>query len=233
MASSCSRGGELEILGRMPWSSNATFLVSVAARRASRRGRSTSPAAVSARCGTSPAGSSAARWPPTSSRPRSGWRRARDGAPRSTGPTARARSSASSTPTSSSTTSPCSRSPRYERPAPAASPGFDLLANNADRKGGHVLVDDDGAHLGDRPRPVLPRRRQAADRRCGTSPASGCPKRSLAACERLADEMPSTLDALLEPDEREALSARAARLRRRPVFPAPRDDYRAYPWPLV
>ena len=50
------RDGEVEVLGRMPWSSNATFLVMPLARRRSSCSRSTSRSGASARSGTFPRG---------------------------------------------------------------------------------------------------------------------------------------------------------------------------------
>jgi len=49
---------------------------------------------------------------------------------------------------------------------------------------------------------------------------------------RFAASPPTELGALLNPAELEALSARAAAVLRRPVFPVIRSA-RAYPWPLV
>ena len=43
---------------------------------------------------------------------------------------------------------------------------FDLLLNNGDRKGGHLIIDSTG-RSGDRPRPLLPRGGQAPDRHVG------------------------------------------------------------------
>ena len=48
-----------------------------------------------------------------------------------------------------------------DNPALATLAGFDLVVNNADRKGSHVLPTADGRILGRRPRAVLPHRRQA------------------------------------------------------------------------
>ena len=62
----CSSGASSTILGRMPWSSNGTFLVERLPRRRRRPRRSTSPTGASDRCGTSPTGSTSARSRPTS-----------------------------------------------------------------------------------------------------------------------------------------------------------------------
>ena len=45
--------------------------------------------------------------------------------------------------------------------------------------------------------------------------------------------MIETVAALLEPDECQALKRRAVSILRKRRFPSPREDYRAYPWPLV
>jgi len=49
----------------------------------------------------------------------------------------------------------------------------------------------------------------------------------------VVERVPDPVAALLGQDECGALRRRAAALLRKPLFPAPRDDYRAYPWPLV
>jgi uncharacterized repeat protein (TIGR03843 family) len=110
--------------------------------------------------------------------------------------------------------------------------GFDLLANNADRKGGHVLVDwedrlwgiDHGLcfHTEAKLRTVM-----------WEFSGEELPSEILAACERLVDSVPARLEPFLIDDERDALQERARALLREPCYPAPREDYRAYPWPLV
>jgi hypothetical protein len=49
----------------------------------------------------------------------------------------------------------------------------------------------------------------------------------------VVESIPDPVAALLEGDERAALRRRAVGLLRKSLFPSPRDDYRAYPWPLV
>jgi hypothetical protein len=58
------------------------------------------------------------------------------------------------------------------------------------------------------------------------------PADRLDAVARLAAAPPRSLTGLIDPAEIESLSARAAAVLRRPVFPAIRSA-RAYPWPLV
>jgi hypothetical protein len=111
--------------------------------------------------------------------------------------------------------------------------GMDILLNNADRKGGHVLVDTDGAlwaidnaltfHSETKLRTVI-----------WDFAGEDVPPLVLEACDRLvADGVPDRLARLISPEERDALVARARRLRARPRFPRPRGDHRSYPWPLV
>ncbi|MGH9291489.1 MAG: SCO1664 family protein [Acidimicrobiales bacterium] len=110
--------------------------------------------------------------------------------------------------------------------------GLDLLMNNADRKAGHVLVDAAGGiwgidnglcfHAEAKLRTVM------WDFACEPLPES-----VLSACRRLVLALPSSLGRLLNPAECSALQARARRLLERPRFPEPRDDHRSYPWPLV
>jgi uncharacterized repeat protein (TIGR03843 family) len=110
--------------------------------------------------------------------------------------------------------------------------GFDLIANNADRKGGHVLLDpsehlwgiDHGLcfHVEPKLRTVM-----------WDFAGEEIPAELLAACSDLAEGFPPVLEELLEIDEIEALCARAEALLARPRFPAPYGSRRDYPWPLV
>lgn len=110
--------------------------------------------------------------------------------------------------------------------------GFDLLANNADRKGGHLLVDDEAKiwgidhglcfHEAPKLRTVM-----------WDFAGEALPEEVLEACARLARHLPASLAGLLGEAERRALRRRAARLVDRPVFPCPDPNERAYPWPPV
>ncbi len=111
---------------------------------------------------------------------------------------------------------------------------FDVVANNADRKGGHVLIDDDD-HLWGIDNGlcfnVEPKLRTVIWDFAGeTLPESLIPD-----LDRLAgasiDDLGS-LPGLLLPDELDAMRTRAGRLVDRNEFPPPRSDH-AYPWPLV
>ncbi|MGO9407736.1 MAG: SCO1664 family protein [Acidimicrobiales bacterium] len=109
---------------------------------------------------------------------------------------------------------------------------FDLLINNGDRKGGHLIIDwerriwgiDHGLcfHVEGKLRTVM-----------WDFAGEELPAEVLAACELVVDSIPDPVAALLEGDECAALRRRAVRLLRKPLFPSPREDHRAYPWPLV
>ncbi len=111
--------------------------------------------------------------------------------------------------------------------------GFDLLANNADRKGGHLLLDASGAIWGiDNGLSFHP------DRKLRTVmwdfAGDVLPDEILAACDALEASLPDSLASLLEPEESVALVRRAGWIRAEGSFPwPPADDRRAYPWPLV
>ena len=108
---------------------------------------------------------------------------------------------------------------------------FDLLVNNGDRKSGHCLLGQDGKvwaidHglcLHDEPklRTVI-----------WDFAGQPLPPERVADVGRLAIAPPDELVDLLSPDELDALVHRASGLVRRPYFPPPRSQW-AYPWPLV
>ena len=115
---------------------------------------------------------------------------------------------------------------------------FDVLVNNADRKGGHCLHDlATGVILGidhglafhrawklrtviwdfaDEPVPVV-----LTEDVCRVS------------AEVLSGPLADHLDGLLSPPELAALSVRAGDLGREARFPAPEAGYHSVPWPLV
>jgi uncharacterized repeat protein (TIGR03843 family) len=114
---------------------------------------------------------------------------------------------------------------------------FDVLANNADRKGGHCLIASDGRIWGidnglcfhEEPKlrtviwefagePIPDDLQPSLNRLAATDPCDS------AAFGRLAE--------LLDESERAALVQRAKVLQRRHTMPQPRSE-RAYPWPLV
>ncbi|MGO9963330.1 MAG: SCO1664 family protein [Acidimicrobiales bacterium] len=109
---------------------------------------------------------------------------------------------------------------------------FDLLINNGDRKGGHLMIDWEGRiwgidhglcfHVEGKLRTVM-----------WDFAGEELPAEVLAGCELVVDSIPDPVAALLDGDECAALRRRAVRLLRKPLFPSPREDHRAYPWPLV
>jgi uncharacterized repeat protein (TIGR03843 family) len=108
---------------------------------------------------------------------------------------------------------------------------FDLVINNGDRKSGHCLLGEDGRMwaidhglcMHDEPK----LRTVIWD--FGGEPVPGALVDDIS---RLAASPPRELVGLVTADEVDALVARAAALVRRPVFPVARSG-RAYPWPLV
>ncbi len=108
---------------------------------------------------------------------------------------------------------------------------FDLLVNNGDRKSGHCLLGEDGRiwaidHglcLHDEPklRTVI-----------WDFAGEPIPEALAADAAGLAASPPPGLAELVSGDEVDALVARASAMARRPVFPVVRSG-RAYPWPLV
>jgi uncharacterized repeat protein (TIGR03843 family) len=110
---------------------------------------------------------------------------------------------------------------------------FDVVANNADRKSGHVLRTSDGGlwgidhglcfHVQHKLRTVI-----------WDFVDEEVPAHVIADLERLvADGLPPDLEELLSGAESDALLERAARLAASGVFPEPAGDRPPYPWPLV
>ncbi len=115
---------------------------------------------------------------------------------------------------------------------------FDLVVNNADRKGGHILLDaaskiwliDHGIcfHAQPKLRTVV-----------WDFVDEGIPAELLADVEKLAgelarkDELRERLASYLNDEELNALEGRVLVLLRERKFPAIPEDQRAVPWPLV
>lgn len=110
---------------------------------------------------------------------------------------------------------------------------FDLLANNADRKGGHCLLTPDGHiwgidnglcfHAHPKLRTVI-----------WDFAGEAIPAPLLADVARVADDGSlGRVDQWLDPEERLALRRRAAAVMALGTFPDPDRSARAYPWPLV
>ena len=110
---------------------------------------------------------------------------------------------------------------------------FDVVANNADRKSGHVLMAVDGRlwgidhglcfHVHHKLRTVI-----------WDFAGGEIPRWIVADLERLAGGgLPDDLHGLLSGPEAEAVLDRAARLAAEGCFPEPAGDRPPYPWPLV
>jgi uncharacterized repeat protein (TIGR03843 family) len=108
---------------------------------------------------------------------------------------------------------------------------FDCIANNTDRKSGHVLRGDDGRvwgidhglcfSAGYKLRTVI-----------WDFAGESIPNTLLEDIAPLAEEVPPELSELLDDDEVTALQRRVQRLLRERVLPVDRTGLR-YPWPLV
>lgn len=109
---------------------------------------------------------------------------------------------------------------------------FDILVNNADRKGGHCLLDRDGRvwgidhglcfHVEPKLRTVI-----------WDFAGEPVPEAVVGACAALPERLGPLLTGLLDDAEIAALARRARAIAKRPRFPAPGSDHRHYPWPLV
>lgn len=110
--------------------------------------------------------------------------------------------------------------------------GFDVLVNNADRKGGHLLLDVDGHifaidnGLSFHPHPKL--RTVMWD-----FAGEDLPEVILEGAAFLARSVPKPLSKLLSAGELDALNRRARSLMDSKKFPEPDFDGRPYPWPQI
>ena len=116
---------------------------------------------------------------------------------------------------------------------------FDVVINNTDRKGGHCLRALDGrTDLRHRPRRLVPRAVEAAHGDLGlrrrVDPARRVPRppplrrRSCAPATSA-----STSSTALDRFELDALRARTEHLLATGVLPEADDDYHCYPWPMI
>ena len=109
---------------------------------------------------------------------------------------------------------------------------FDLLANNTDRKSGHCLAGEDGRiyaidnSLCFHPDPKV----RTVIWEFGGEPL---PEALVDDIERLLGRLPGPLSAFLGEREVEGVCRRARRVLHRPRFPEPDPSGRCYPWPLV
>ncbi|HEX9683184.1 MAG TPA: phosphatidylinositol kinase [Acidimicrobiales bacterium] len=110
---------------------------------------------------------------------------------------------------------------------------FDLLSNQTDRKGGHILAGTDGRlwaidnglsfHVETKVRTVL-----------WDTAGEAIPADDLGDMAGVAEgDLPDSFDDLLSEGERARLVARAASILADPVFPEPPWGDYSYPWPLV
>jgi uncharacterized repeat protein (TIGR03843 family) len=109
---------------------------------------------------------------------------------------------------------------------------FDILANNTDRKSGHCLLGEDGRIWGIdnglcfHPDPKL---RTVIWEFAG----EGVPDELLSDVGRLLEALPGPLAELLDDEEVDGIRSRARWLLQRRRFPVPDPGSRPYPWPLV
>lgn len=109
---------------------------------------------------------------------------------------------------------------------------FDLVVNNADRKSGHCLLDGTGRmwavdhglcfHAEPKLRTVM-----------WDFAGEAVPDTLLSDIERVGSSLPEVVTGLLDEEERQAVGRRCAAVLHSGRFPDPPDSYRAYPWPLV
>lgn len=108
---------------------------------------------------------------------------------------------------------------------------FDFIANNTDRKSGHILLARDGSVWGIDHGVCF-----SADFKLRTVVwefgGEDIPDDLIERVRRVADVVPSRVAALLTDDESLALQERAQWLIDHPVFPVDQSG-RRYPWPLV
>ncbi|HYN95882.1 MAG TPA: SCO1664 family protein [Pilimelia sp.] len=113
---------------------------------------------------------------------------------------------------------------------------FDAVVNNADRKGGHVLLGEDGRvygvdhgvcfHVEDKLRTVL-------WGWAGEALPAGAPETLRALAAQLAGPLGEALAAHISRAEVSAAEARVARLLATGRFPLPSQDWPAVPWPPI
>jgi uncharacterized repeat protein (TIGR03843 family) len=109
---------------------------------------------------------------------------------------------------------------------------FDVVANNADRKSGHCIIDGDGKIWGIDNGLCFhrePKLRTVIWEFAGEE----VPENLLEELGVLQDALPGALAELLEPAEVEAVRRRAQKLIKRGRFPVPDPNSHCYPWPLV
>jgi len=108
---------------------------------------------------------------------------------------------------------------------------FDLVANNADRKSGHCLIDS-AAHIWGIDHGLCFHTQPKLRTVMWDFAGEDIPAHLLADLDRLVAEPPASLDELLTVDERGAMLRRAEAVVEVGRFPYPASD-RPYPWPMV
>lgn len=109
---------------------------------------------------------------------------------------------------------------------------FDLVVNNADRKSGHCLIDDDG-HIWGIDNGLCFHHQPKLRTVIWDFGGERFDESLRADCARLASDPPASLGEVLHDVEVAAMVARAAAVSRLDRLPDPDPDRRPYPWPLV
>ena len=221
--------GEVEILGRMPWSSNATFLVNVSLDGAELRAIY-KPHRGERELWDFPDGLYRREVAAYRLAEALGWPRIPETIVRTAAPFGEGSLQRFVDANYDEHYFTLLEEPRH-RPSLQAMAAFDLVANNADRKGGHCLLDaedriwgiDHGLCFN-----VAPKLRTVIWDFAGDEIPEGL-REDL---RRLALAAPPGLAPLLSPAEIEAVQRRASRVAHRGVYPDPGEG-RPYPWPLV
>lgn len=109
---------------------------------------------------------------------------------------------------------------------------FDAIANNADRKSGHILIDESG-HLWGIDQGLCfhsdPKLRTVIWEFGGQT----IPSEMLEDLRSAYDDCSVALEPFLSPIEMDAFNARLDNLLRKKLFPRPDPELRCYPWPLI
>jgi uncharacterized repeat protein (TIGR03843 family) len=108
---------------------------------------------------------------------------------------------------------------------------FDLIANNTDRKGGHVLLGDDG-HVWGIDHGVCFSDEFKLRTVIWEFGGEEIPARLLDDVTVLASSLPSAVTDLLSAEEVDAMAERIEWVLENGVFPVPGSRYE-YPWPLL
>ena len=108
---------------------------------------------------------------------------------------------------------------------------FDIVANNTDRKGGHIVVDADN-HLWGIDHGVCFSDEFKLRTVIWDFAGEDIAEELLAPLEVLMNEVPTNLIALLNDEEIDAMLERTEWLLQNRTFPAPESRYQ-YPWPLL